>query len=117
MFSFFIPEEGAPRWVDSFMISRDSPKRDEAHQFIDFMCEPKVAAMSSNYLWYATPNEAALDFLDEELRDDKTIYPKPEVEDRCPELVDVSPRIERAMNLGWSKAMSAASARVSANSN
>ncbi len=100
---FFIPEEGATRWTDSFAISRDSQAVEEAHLFIDFMADAKVAAQSSNELWYATPNLAAYNdsALNEELRNDETIYPTSDVMNRCEFLVDGDKKRIRTLNSGW----------------
>ena len=102
---FFIPEEGALRFVDSFAISRDSRRVEEAHEFINFMSDGTVAAKNSNYLWYATANKAAWDYLDTELKQDKTIYPDDEIAAKCKTLVAQPPAVERDLNLGWRKVM------------
>lgn len=100
---FFIPSEGATRWTDSFAISRDSPSVNRAHDFINFMAEAEVAAQSSNDLWYATPNLAAFkhEALNEELRNDSTIYPNLDVMKRCEFLDDGDESRIRVLNGIW----------------
>lgn len=71
---YFIPREGAPLWIDSFVLSRDSPNLDEAYQFLDYMMTPRAAAGNANYLFYGSPNKAALPYLDEELVNDPRIF-------------------------------------------
>lgn len=100
---FFIPEEGASIWIDSFVLSRDAQNIEEAHAFINFMADAKVAAESSNFLWYATPNREATPFLNPELSGDETIYPSKEVQARCSLLAEGSSERIKAMNEGWEK--------------
>ncbi len=100
---FFIPKEGASLWTDSFAISRDSQSVDEAYEFINFMSDPQVAARSSNHLWYATPNRAALegDTLSKELREDDTLYPDANIQTKCQFIVEGSGVRVRALNASW----------------
>ena len=41
---YFIPREGAPLWLDSFAIPKNTPNSGAAHAFIDFMSKPVMAA-------------------------------------------------------------------------
>ena len=61
-------------WLDS----GDPPKSrecHEAHQFIDFICRPKVAAKISESLGYSSPNVGALKYIPEKLRDSPLLNP------------------------------------------
>lgn len=80
---YFIPEEGAPLWVDSFVIPKESPNSDGAHKFLNFVADAEVAAENSNYLWCATVNREAKPFLSEEVLGEKTLYPDDETMARC----------------------------------
>ena len=100
---FFIPKEGATLFTDGFAISRDSQAPELAHKFIDFMTEAKIAGETSNHLWYATPNKAALEggFISEELANDQTIYPPASVLSNCDFAVEGSLARVQALNAGW----------------
>lgn len=52
---YFIPEEGCTMWMDHFVITRDTSRSEEAHEFLDFMLTGPAAAKNANYLRYATP--------------------------------------------------------------
>lgn len=80
---FFIPKEGAPLWLDSFAVPKESRNIDEAIAFMDFMSRPDVAAENANHLAYATANRAALPLLNPELRDDPSVFPPEDVLARC----------------------------------
>ncbi|TDO12518.1 MULTISPECIES: ABC transporter substrate-binding protein [Halomonas] len=61
---FMIPDEGAEMWVDSMLIPSEAPNPEMAHKFIDFILDAKVGAQLSNYNYYASPNAAAVPYLD-----------------------------------------------------
>ena len=66
---YFVPEEGGTRWIDNMAIQHDAPRPCTAHTFINWLLDGENGAALSNYNYYSTPNEAALDGLDEELLD------------------------------------------------
>jgi spermidine/putrescine transport system substrate-binding protein len=101
--SYFIPREGAPLWIDSFAIVRDSKVPEAAHQFINFMLEPDIAAANSNFTWYASPNAKATPLLNEELVGDTAIYPPSEVMERCEFFTKLNNAREQKMNDLWFK--------------
>ena len=79
---YVIPEEGAARWVDYFVIPAAAPNPDLALRFIEFLLEPEIAAVNANALRFATPNQAALDrgLIDD--AGDPQLYPPPELRAR-----------------------------------
>ncbi len=56
-------------------IPAGSPHQDQAYAFINFILDAEVGAQLSNYIAYATPNQASLPLVDAEMRDDPRIYP------------------------------------------
>lgn len=79
----FIPEEGAPMWVDSFMLPRQTSRGGEAHRFIDFLLEPGNAAATANEKYIPTPNLSAHKFLRPDLVSNKLLFPGPDLMERC----------------------------------
>jgi spermidine/putrescine transport system substrate-binding protein len=86
---FVVPAEGTIIWVDAMTIPAKAPNPDGAHRFIDFILGAEVGAQLSNYLAYATPNEASLPLIDEEVRGDERVYPTEEAMARMSVLEDV----------------------------
>ena len=72
---FAVPEEGTIIWVDAMTVPAKAPNREGAHRFINFILDAEVGAQLSNYLAYATPNEASMPKIDREIRDDPRVYP------------------------------------------
>ncbi len=80
---YFIPSEGAPLWIDNFAIVKDAPNDTNAHRFINFMSRGEIAAQNASYLWTATPNEKAFSHLEQDFRDDETVYLSQQLFDKC----------------------------------
>jgi spermidine/putrescine transport system substrate-binding protein len=66
--AFVIPREGGTIWMDNLAILADSPNKEAAHRFIDFMLRPEVAAQNAEYVGYLTPNAAAREQLSDDLK-------------------------------------------------
>ena len=75
---FYMPTEGTNMFVDSMCILNTTEHQKEAELFINFMCEPKIAAMNAETVGYATPNTEALNLLDPEITENELIYPDEE---------------------------------------
>jgi putrescine transport system substrate-binding protein len=80
--AYSIPKEGALMWFDSMAIPKDAPHPDEAHEFINFMMRPDIAARNSNYVYYANGNIDSQDQLEEDVAGDPAIYPAQDVLDK-----------------------------------
>jgi putrescine transport system substrate-binding protein len=98
-----IPKEGSLLWVDSLAIPKDAKNVDNALKFIDYLNDPQVAANGVNYVSYASPNTAALQFVDAEIKDNPSIYPTPEVKKNLfPDTV-ADAALERLRTRTWTK--------------
>ncbi|AQT61485.1 MAG TPA: extracellular solute-binding protein [Cellvibrio sp.] len=75
---YIYPEEGAVLWVDSFVIPKGAANLENAHKFIDFMLRAESAKAAIEELGYAAPNTAGIALLDEDLRNNKTVFPAAE---------------------------------------
>jgi len=73
--AYSIPNEGAQLWFDNLAIPRDARNVAEAHEFINFLQTPEIAARNSNFISYANGNLASQKFIDKEILEDRTIYP------------------------------------------
>jgi spermidine/putrescine transport system substrate-binding protein len=72
---FALPVEGTIVWVDAMTVPAGSSHQGEAQAFLNFILDAEVGAALSNYIAYATPNQASLPLVEEEMRDDPRIYP------------------------------------------
>ncbi|MEM1345347.1 MAG: extracellular solute-binding protein [Pseudomonadota bacterium] len=72
---YLVPREGAPVWVDAFVLPRTSANPEAAHRFIDFFLRPGNAAMTTNAFWTASAVLEAADYLDAEVAEHPGVYP------------------------------------------
>ena len=72
--SYTVPKEGSNLWIDSWFIPADSTHKENAEKFLDFLCRKDVAMLNFDYICYATPNQTVVDALDEDTRNDTTIF-------------------------------------------
>lgn len=78
-YGFIVPKEGSAIWIDSMCIPAKAPHLDAAHKWINWVLEPEVNASLSNYNHYATPNEAAMPYLDKADLKNPGVWPTPEI--------------------------------------
>jgi spermidine/putrescine-binding protein len=87
-YTYVVPEEGAVKWVDAMAILADAPHPCTAHTFINFILNARNGAQLTNWVFYASPNAAAEEFIDPEILQDPAIYPPPQVEQNLEFLQD-----------------------------
>jgi spermidine/putrescine-binding protein len=87
-YAYIVPEEGAVKWVDAMAVLSDAPHPCTAHAFINFILNARNGAQLTNWVFYASPNEAAEKFIDPEILNDPAIYPPPDVEENLEFLQD-----------------------------
>jgi len=91
---YAIPKEGSNLWFDAMVIPKTSKNKEAAEKFINFMTDPEISVRNVEYIGYSTPNTAAKEMLDEEIRNDKVAYPDLDSLDNCEVFEDVSDVIE-----------------------
>ena len=62
---YVIPKEGTNVWIDSWVIPKNAPNRENAEKFIDYMCRPDIALKNFEYIPYSTPNEGARELIED----------------------------------------------------
>jgi putrescine transport system substrate-binding protein len=99
--AYVIPKEGAPMWFDMMAIPKDAKHPDNAHQFINFILRPEIAAEISNYVAYASANQAALANIDAELKANPGVYPTDAAKKGLFSLAVLPPDVDRLFNRIW----------------
>lgn len=81
---YAMPKDGSNLFYDAMCIPKCSKNKKNAEAFINFMEDPKVAAANCQYLNYATPNQEAYDkYLDDDIKNNKLIFPSDDYLDKC----------------------------------
>jgi spermidine/putrescine transport system substrate-binding protein len=68
--------------MDNLVIHRQAPNPRLAHEFIDFLLEPRQSAAISNEIGIGNPNAAALPWIAPDVRQDPVLTPQPETLER-----------------------------------
>jgi spermidine/putrescine transport system substrate-binding protein len=74
-----VPQEGAALSFDDMVIPVDAKQVKLAHQFINYILDPRVAAELTEYIRFLCPNEVSYQYLPEEIRSNPILVPPPEV--------------------------------------
>lgn len=80
---YVIPSEGTNIWIDSWVIPDHAQNKENAEKWIDFLCRPDIALRNFEYITYPTPNAGAFELLDEEIRNNKEVYPDTDKLENC----------------------------------
>lgn len=73
--AYAIPKEGSNYFVDSFVIPKGASNKEEAYEYINFLCRPDIAARNAEYIGYSTPISEAKALLPEEIQESEIAYP------------------------------------------
>lgn len=103
---YVVPKEGSEFFIDSWVIPKDAVNKENAEKWINYLCKAEVAAKNFDYLYYTTPNEAALDLIDEEYLSKEAVFPSEETIKSCESLTTLSPDITKLYSDYWKKVKS-----------
>ena len=100
---FVIPKEGSEFFIDSWVIPKDAANKENAEAWINYLCKAEVAVKNFDYLYYTTPNEAALSMIDENYLNEKAVFPDEDTIARCETLVSLDPASTELYSDYWKK--------------
>jgi spermidine/putrescine transport system substrate-binding protein len=104
---FVYPAEGYAVYPDCSVILRESKRQELAHQFINFLLRPDIAAANALAARTTTTNAGARKILPAAFRDNPTLYPNPEVGARGEWARTVDPATQRLRDRLWTEIKSA----------
>ena len=74
--AFYLPEDqGFNLFIDAICIPTCAQEKEAAELFINFLCDPEIAAANIDWICYGTPLSAAKEYLDEEVVNNPVTYP------------------------------------------
>lgn len=59
--AFVIPKEGSNWFVDAMCVLKSAQHKEEAEEWINFICSTEASLANMDYIWYASPNAQALE--------------------------------------------------------
>ncbi len=98
-----IPKEGAVMFFDNMAIPADASHVKNAHQFINYMLRPEVAAKNSNFLNYANSNAASWPAVDVDVKNNPNVYPPPEMMAKIVPDLPESAEFTRELTRSWTR--------------
>ena len=104
---FVYPSEGYAVYPDCAVILRESKRPELAHQFIDFLLRPEIAAANALAARTTTTNRGARLILPANFRDNPTLYPASEIVARGEWAKTVEPAAQRLRDRIWTEIKSA----------
>ncbi len=76
---YSVPTEGTLFWMDAWVMMADAPHPNAAYAWLDFIQRPEIQAEETNFNLYATPNDAAKEFVDPAILENAAIFPPDDV--------------------------------------
>ena len=77
--AFYLPEnQGFNLFIDAACIPTCCQEKEAAELFINFLCDPEIAAANMDWVGYGTPLSAAKDYMDPQVVSDPVAYPSQE---------------------------------------
>lgn len=75
---YVIPREGTNLWLDGWVIPKNARNRENAEKWLNFLCREDIAEKNFDYITYSTPNRAVFEALDEDMKNNKAVFPDAE---------------------------------------
>ena len=86
---FVVPDEGGILWVDNMAIPQDAPNPIDAHEMMNFVYQPDIAAQMTAWINYISPVPAAQPILQKandsytkQVANSPLVFPTPDMESR-----------------------------------
>ena len=89
-------------WFDTLAIPKDAPDPEEAHELINYLIKPEVAAKNTNYVSYAN-GDVPSQFIDKAILDDRTIYPDAATMANFYTIIAHDQKTQRLINRLWTR--------------
>ncbi|MGA7808948.1 polyamine ABC transporter substrate-binding protein [Bradyrhizobium sp.] len=100
---YSIPKQGAQMFFDNLAIPADAQHVAEAHELINYLYRPDVAAKNSDFLSYANGNLASQKLIDPKILGDKNIYPDDATLAKLFVITARDPATQRIINRLWTR--------------
>lgn len=96
-----VPKEGFGVWVDVWAIPKDAVNIANAHKYINYTLDPKIAARNGNYVTYAPASKPAKDLMEKEYASNRSIFPNEQDLQKGFMMVPVQPDTMKLMVRWW----------------
>ncbi|MBY8976627.1 spermidine/putrescine ABC transporter substrate-binding protein [Rhodobacteraceae bacterium NNCM2] len=104
---YVVPKEGGLVWEDGLCLPKGGPNPDGALALINFMLDPEAGAAIADYIFYATPNNAAKAIMSDEYLNNPAIFPSQETIDKLEFSVFPGQEIIEKLDASWTRVKAA----------
>jgi len=101
--SFYYPREGYARYADCAVVLKESRHPELAHEFLNFLLQPEVAAANAEAALATTTNQEARRVLPVELRDSLALFPDAVTLSRGQWFEPLPPDVQRLRDRIWTE--------------
>ena len=103
---FVVPKEGSEFFIDSWVVPKSARNKRNAERFINYMCKAKVAKRNFDYIYYTTPNTAAIKMIPSKYVSNPALFPSKETIARCTLLRNLDPDTTKLYSDSWKEVKS-----------
>lgn len=100
---FLVPDEGSILFIDNLVIPSSAKRADLAHRFMNYLMQPKVAALITAETLYPSGNADSREFLDETLRNQPDLYPDRDTKRRLHALETLPEKHSAVRDAVWAR--------------
>ncbi|MBE6829301.1 MAG: spermidine/putrescine ABC transporter substrate-binding protein, partial [Ruminococcaceae bacterium] len=90
-------------FVDAVCIPTGAQHKKEAEAYINFLCDPEIAAANVDYIGYSTPESAAKELLPEETVNNPIFYPSKEILNKSETFVNLPEDTNLLLDTLWAE--------------
>ncbi len=105
--SYVVPKEGSNVWQDCMCIPTGAPHPQNAHAFINFILDAEAGAAIADFIYYATPNNAARALLSDDYNNNPAIFPDNETLARSEPSIYLGEEVQRLYDEAWTRVLAA----------
>ena len=99
---YVVPKEGGTIWTDCLVVLQSSNKKELAMQFVNFLIDARVAALTSERLLFATSNREARRLVSPQILNNPAVYPSDDLIARMEWMTDVG-KAMRIYDRAWTE--------------
>lgn len=100
---YAVPKEGGLLWQDCLCIPKDAPHPVNTHKFINYIMDAEAGAAIADFIYYATPNEAARNLLSDDYAKNPAIFPPDSVIKTSEAALYQGPEYVRMIDEAWTR--------------
>lgn len=91
--AYMAPSYGTLKFLDNMVVMKDAPHKDMAHNYIDFILDPKQSADITNEISYGNPTDAAKEMINADILSNPAVFPSQELLGKLHYIEDVGDNV------------------------